>query len=78
MAKEVNRVLKLRIFEIYTTQSEFAKQKGIDPTVLSRVINGYKTLSESKKQQWAKWLQSDPDEIWGNEKPKKKLLVRRR
>ena len=74
---KTNWELKAKICQKFGSQIDFALSNGLDPTFVSKIINGRRRLPESKKKQWAKWLECDPDEIWGNEKPKPKLIIRR-
>jgi len=48
-----NLKLKIRILEKFDTQSDFAVAAGCDDTMVSKVVNGRRQLSEQQKEVWA-------------------------
>jgi len=60
----MNRKLKARIIEHFGTQADFAQTLDVDESLISRVVRGRRELSPEQKQEWAKHLESDPDEVF--------------
>jgi transcriptional regulator with XRE-family HTH domain len=58
--------LKLQIFRLRVHQNQLAKVLGMDETVLSKVICGYREPSESQRKTLASYL--GVDERWLFEK----------
>ena len=54
--------LKLQIFLRCDHQNQLAKAVGIDETVLSKIMHGYRTPTATQKKLLANYLQ--PDEAW--------------
>ena len=48
--------LKLQIFKLGLHQNRLAKELGIDETVLSKIIHGYREPSERQKQSISNYL----------------------
>lgn len=54
MKENVNRVLRLKIIEMYDTQSKFAKELGVSDSLVSAVIRrGWKLDND----QYCKWVE---------------------
>lgn len=51
--------LKLQIFRRRRHQNELAKDVGIDETVLSKIIHGYRRPTEAQRRTLAHCLQAD-------------------
>lgn len=54
--------LKLQIFRRGSRQNELARAVGIDETVLSKIIHGYRTPTPAQRQILASYLEAD--EAW--------------
>lgn len=54
--------LKLQIFRRRRHQNELAKDLGMDETVLSKIIHGYRRPTEAQKKTLARCLEAD--ETW--------------
>lgn len=54
--------LKLQIFRRGSRQNELARAVGIDETVLSKIINGYRAPTATQRQILASYLEAD--EAW--------------
>ena len=54
--------LKLQIFRRGSHQNELAKAVGIDETVLSKIIHGYRNPTDSQRKLLAAYL--DAEENW--------------
>jgi len=54
--------LKLQIFRRCSHQNQLAKAVGIDETVLSKIIRGYRVPSPAQKKILASYLEAD--EAW--------------
>lgn len=54
--------LKLQIFRQRRHQNELARDVGIDETVLSKIIHGYRRPTETQRKTLARCL--DADETW--------------
>ncbi len=48
-----NKKLRLKIIEFFDNQTHFAKAVGVQPSVVSEVVNGKRILNEEQKQSWA-------------------------
>jgi len=48
-----NKDLRLQIIKKFDTQSDFAVAAGCDDTMVSKVVNGRRQLSEQQKEVWA-------------------------
>jgi len=64
---EVNRTvmfpnLKLKIFILGSHQNRLAKSVGIDETVLSKIIHGYRKPTAAQRKLLAEFLEAD--EAW--------------
>jgi plasmid maintenance system antidote protein VapI len=51
--------LKLQIWRIGIRQNRLAQMLGIDETILSKIINGYRTVNPELRSRIAALLQSD-------------------
>jgi transcriptional regulator with XRE-family HTH domain len=51
--------LKLQIFRRGSHQNQLAKAVGIDETVLSKIIHGYRAPTPNQKQLLASYLEAD-------------------
>lgn len=58
--------LKLQIFKRGNHQNQLAKALGIDESVLSKIIHGYREPTETQKKRLASYLEAD--EAWLFEK----------
>lgn len=58
--------LKLQIFRVGIHQNHIAKALGIDESVLSKIIHGYRWPSEAQRRQLAEFLKAE--ESWLFEK----------
>jgi transcriptional regulator with XRE-family HTH domain len=54
--------LKLQIFRRGSHQNQLAKSVGIDETLLSKIINGYRNPTETQRKLLANFLEAD--EAW--------------
>lgn len=54
--------LKLQIFLRCDRENQLAKAVGIEETVLSKIMHGYRTPTATQKKLFATYLQ--PDEAW--------------
>ena len=54
--------LKLQIFRRRNHQNQLAKDVGIDETVLSKIIHGYRRPTEAQRKILASYLEAD--ESW--------------
>jgi len=66
----MNKALKIRIIEIFGTQSDFAQALGMDESLVSRVIRGRRQLDLVSQRKWAKLLKCKTENIFGNQKVK--------
>ena len=53
--------LKVQIFRQSSHQNKLAKAVGIDETLLSKIIHGYRTPTSDQKRVIASYLQADED-----------------
>ena len=60
----INKKLKARIVEQYLSQIDFADVVGVNDVLISKVIRGHRTLSETEKSRWAETLECKPVEIF--------------
>jgi len=60
-----NWKLKVKIVERFKTQWRFAQHLGVDSAEVSRVVIGAREISETKKEKWAKELDSTSKELFG-------------
>ena len=60
----MNKKLKLRIIEIYGSQAEFSMRVPDEESIISRIINGRRGLSEERKALWAKVLKCKVGDIF--------------
>ena len=58
--------LKIQIFKMGIHQNNIARSLGIDESVLSKIIHGYREPSESQRKQLASFLRAE--ESWLFEK----------
>lgn len=49
----MNKRLKSRIFEVFGTQSDFAKFLGVHESRISQIIRGRRSLSVEDQKKWA-------------------------
>ena len=54
----MNNQLKAKIIEHYGKQWIFAKELGVDDTIVSRIVTGARKLSETEKIRWAEKLKT--------------------
>lgn len=76
--------LKLQIFRRGSHQNQLAKAVGMDETVLSKIIHGYRTPTQAQRKMLANHLEAD--EAWlferfegpshPNGSPKVRILAR--
>lgn len=59
-----NPRLRSKIVEKFWTQAAFAKVIETKSSVISRVIRGWVSISEKKKQEWAKALDCRVEDIF--------------
>lgn len=60
----LNATLKLAIFQSGRTQTEIAKQTGIDETRLSRIVRGHVEASEDEQKLIAKALKQPASSLF--------------
>lgn len=60
----MNRGLRLKIVEHFGSQIAFAHRLKIDPGLVSRIVRGWRALSEKEQIRWAKALDSTPEELF--------------
>jgi transcriptional regulator with XRE-family HTH domain len=53
--------LKVQIFRQCSHQNKLAKAVGIDETLLSKIIHGYRTPTSDQKRVIANYLEADED-----------------
>ena len=58
--------IKLQVFRLGFHQIDIAKALGIDESVLSKIIHGYRDLSKTQRMQLARYLNAE--ESWLFEK----------
>ena len=61
----MNLKLKMRILEVYKTQSDFAHVHNIDESKVSRVVQERKKLTWHEKAIWAEFLNCKVKDIFG-------------
>jgi len=66
--------LKLQIFRRGNRQNQLARDIGIDETVLSKIIHGYRAPSPSQRKILATYLEAD--EAWLFERFEAPLLIK--
>jgi len=59
----MNRKLKAKIIEVFGTQGDFARELGIDESVISRVIRGRRLIRPEEAKKWAEVLGLNQDEL---------------
>jgi len=60
----MNWPLKVRIIEHFGKQWLFARELGIDDSIVSRVINGAKDLPPEQQKRWAKAMRCQVADIF--------------
>jgi transcriptional regulator with XRE-family HTH domain len=60
----MNLALKIKILQIYGTQSDFAQQIGSDDSFVSRIIRERRKLDPIKQEKWAEALGCEPSELF--------------
>jgi hypothetical protein len=60
----MNKRLKLRIIELFDSQTNFAEHIKADDALVSRVLRGRRNRNANGKVKWAKLLQCRPEEIF--------------
>jgi hypothetical protein len=60
----INWELKKKIKEQFGSQAKFASVIQVPEPIISRVINGYKILSEEEKKRWAICLRCEHEKIF--------------
>lgn len=63
---DINMRLKLKIIEVFRSQTRFAYELGEDEGLVSRIVNGWRQLPPEKQQQWAKVLGCRIEDVFGN------------
>jgi plasmid maintenance system antidote protein VapI len=63
----MNKKLKSKIFERFGTQYDFSRAVDVHESVVSRVVQGRRTLTEIERQEWADLLEADSAELFGEE-----------
>ena len=66
----MNWDLKTKIVEIFGTQADFAQAVKVDETIVSRIVRGRRQLDLKQQNQWARALNSDPEELFGRDNGK--------
>lgn len=56
----MNKKLKAKIFEEFGSQADFAAAMKLDESVISRVVNGRRSLSQEDRKKWSRVLGCDP------------------
>ena len=60
----MNMPLKLKIIEKFESQTHFAAAIGEDEAKISKVIRGWRKLSQEDQKKWAKVLSCNPQDIF--------------
>jgi transcriptional regulator with XRE-family HTH domain len=63
----MNKKLKSKIFERFGTQCDFSRAVDVHESLVSRVLQGRRTLTEAERQRWADLLEADCKELFGEE-----------
>jgi transcriptional regulator with XRE-family HTH domain len=63
--------LKLQLWRTGIRQNRLALLLGVDETMLSKIINGYRTASPDLRQRIAEALKTDPDWLFEPAAPAK-------
>ncbi len=61
--------LKLQLFKTGMRQNRLAKQLGVDESILSKIINGFREPSEEMRARIATALQSDQEWLFERADP---------
>lgn len=61
---EANQELKAEIIRQHGSQYRFAAKLGIQESIVSSVIRGRRSLSESERQRWAERLGVAPEKLF--------------
>lgn len=56
---------KLRIFERFDSQENFAHAIGVHPSVVSKQINNRYPMKEDERVLWARLLKCEPQDLFG-------------
>ena len=59
----MNKLLRLRIIEIWDNQANFAQELGVSDSIVSGVVRGRRRLSPEMQDMWAQKLQSTPEAL---------------
>jgi transcriptional regulator with XRE-family HTH domain len=59
--------LKLQLWKMGVRQNRLAKALGMDETVLSKILNGYRLPTEETRNRIGALLQTDPEWLFGSE-----------
>jgi hypothetical protein len=62
----MNWVLKMKIFEVYGTQADFAQGIKFDETLVSRVVRGRRQLKPPIQKVWADALKCRPKDLFSD------------
>lgn len=57
----MNKKLKAKIIEEYGSQADFAQVMKLDESVISRVINGRRSLNDEDLKEWSRVLGCGPE-----------------
>jgi plasmid maintenance system antidote protein VapI len=60
----MNRILKAKMIEKFGSQIRFAHTIGEDESNVSRVVNGWRSLTPTEHKQWADVLGCSPEDIF--------------
>lgn len=63
----MNKKLKAKIFERFGTQYDFSRAVDVHESLVSRVVQGRRTLTETERQEWADILGADCKDLWGKD-----------
>lgn len=55
---------RARIVEKFRSQIRFAREIGMDPSTVSKIMNGYVELKPKDRRRWAKALGVKPEQLF--------------
>ncbi len=62
----MNKVLRLRIVEMFDNQANFAHELGVHESAVSQIVNERRKLSHRNQDRWASLLGATPEALgWG-------------
>ncbi len=60
----MNIPLKIKIIEVFGSQSDFALKQRVNESLVSRVVRGRRSIPDEAKKEWAKTLKCKPEEVF--------------